>query len=506
MIRTMVVEDEPPILKSVSHMIGSENPQFQVVAQAMDGKEAIDILRDLPVDVVFTDVSMPVMDGLSVCEFLRENRPEVKVVILSGYSDFNYAQQAIRYGVYDYILKPLRRSELSGLLSRLEKMVTTQQGDAARSTLCRILHEGETGLSLDLPKGGTLTLLSVYAGAYPLTGFNDLSSGRDFLDAADLEGMLRETLLTDELGWVIGGRNANEKVLVLSLKDSARVQKLLTKTMIFLTAKSALPITLIASPPLRQPSQLHDAYADLCQQVRKRLVFGKSTILNQAEKPPIYQVTAETEAKLSMLLKKRLYTSFLSEVKGIFEQVAPHPITQLNLKSLLDGLFYLIRKSCSGTEQDLSDLKYNISDVISTAEGYDDLFDNLSALLQSYFTQNDTQPGDIHSLLVRMDEYINAHLTESLTNQMLSAQFGLVPSYISRLFKSYKGVSPSEYIQNLRIEKAKQLLATESELKTKDIAQIVGYSDPFYFSRVFKNVSGYSPTQYRKLYHQEKSY
>ena len=250
MIRTLVVEDEPPILKSISRMIEATNEQFQVVSQALDGKEAIDILQNTQVDVVFTDVSMPVLDGLAVCKFLYENQPDVKIVILSGYNDFKYAQQAIRYSVYDYILKPLRKSDLAKLLEKLQKIIQNEHSDAACFALYNILHENEEVRAPVLSKAENLYVVSVFAGAYPLSGFDYLSSGRCFLDSVDLHSLLEQFLLPQEKFFLIGGKSANEKILILSLSDRMRIQKIMTKLLIFLTAEGQIPVTLLHSPPL----------------------------------------------------------------------------------------------------------------------------------------------------------------------------------------------------------------------------------------------------------------
>lgn len=100
-------------------------------------------------------------------------------------------------------------------------------------------------------------------------------------------------------------------------------------------------------------------------------------------------------------------------------------------------------------------------------------------------------------LMLKIDQYIRRNLTDGINNHLLSDKFGLAPSYLSKLFREYKGMSPTDYLFYLRIEKAKELMETQSDLFTKDIATITGFCDPFHFSKVFKRETGLSPSEYK---------
>ena len=107
MITVLVAEDEKPLLRGIKKFIEEIDSRFTVVKCAVNGKEAMDYLSVNQVDVVFTDINMPLVDGLELMKYLREEHPETVVIVISGYSDFEYAQKAIRYGVKEYLLKPI---------------------------------------------------------------------------------------------------------------------------------------------------------------------------------------------------------------------------------------------------------------------------------------------------------------------------------------------------------------------------------------------------------------
>jgi len=127
MIRVLIAEDEPPTLRRMKRMVEEAGLPFEVVATAFDGEEALKKLQETPCDVVFTDIKMPVMDGLKLMDSVRENHPDCFLVVISGYQDFDYAAHALRANAVDYLLKPVSQTELLPVLSRLMQKVEAQR-------------------------------------------------------------------------------------------------------------------------------------------------------------------------------------------------------------------------------------------------------------------------------------------------------------------------------------------------------------------------------------------
>ena len=123
-IKTIVVEDEVKILSNICSKICQLDPTFEIVGTAVDGREALEKIDLLRPQVVFTDISMPVMGGMELIKAVRDNYPSTVIVIVSGYSDFAYAQQAIRYGVSNYLLKPLENDSLIETLFDIKKSLS----------------------------------------------------------------------------------------------------------------------------------------------------------------------------------------------------------------------------------------------------------------------------------------------------------------------------------------------------------------------------------------------
>lgn len=132
MIRVMLVEDEPPILRAMKKLIESCNPEFKVVASAADGEQAANILDSTPIDVVFTDIMMPVKDGFFVLEYINSKYPHIYSVVLSGHDEFDYAKKAIPLGIIDYLLKPVSKEELMSVVKKVDGLIRQLKRDTLK--------------------------------------------------------------------------------------------------------------------------------------------------------------------------------------------------------------------------------------------------------------------------------------------------------------------------------------------------------------------------------------
>ena len=123
----MIVDDEQLTRQYIRNYINSHTVNWQVTAEAMEGSEALEMLKKQPVDLVITDMRMPVMNGLELCEQLSQNYPNIKIIILSGYDEFTYAQQAIKYGVSQYLLKPIVKEELTEAIDKVAARIEKER-------------------------------------------------------------------------------------------------------------------------------------------------------------------------------------------------------------------------------------------------------------------------------------------------------------------------------------------------------------------------------------------
>jgi YesN/AraC family two-component response regulator len=146
--------------------------------------------------------------------------------------------------------------------------------------------------------------------------------------------------------------------------------------------------------------------------------------------------------------------------------------------------------------QSTAGLKLDLSEAVSNAVTPEGLRADLVQIL-GQFGMGESKT-DKKMMISQIKKYLTENYTKSISNEMLSALFGFVPSYISKIFRQQMGVSPAEYLARLRIEKAKTLLDTRQDLLIREVALLVGYNDPYYFLRAFKKITGLWPSQYQE--------
>ena len=192
MLNIMIVEDEPPIARSLKSMIEALNPAFCVLWLARNGRDALYQLEQVqePVDILFTDIRMPVMDGLTLMQEVSQRYPTIALVVLSGYQDFNYVKHAMICKAIDYLLKPVSRDELSALLTLLNKKISKQRRDELNHNI-QLLLDGAPVSAIRLAhRHKEYCVLLICAGAFPSFSSDYLLPGRQLWDDINLNTLL----------------------------------------------------------------------------------------------------------------------------------------------------------------------------------------------------------------------------------------------------------------------------------------------------------------------------
>ncbi len=187
------------------------------------------------------------------------------------------------------------------------------------------------------------------------------------------------------------------------------------------------------------------------------------------------------------------------ELKNLFVKWEKLICPQLYVEKALRELLSMIERI---SKTYYIDVEFEMEEAVANAFNYQVLFENIWFIFENFLEakEQELKKADRHEYTVqRIEDYIIKNISVPMSNQILSEKFGLVPSYLSKLFREFKGVTPTDYIINLRIELAKNILTEHPELLSKDVASRIGYDDPFYFSKIFKKVTGVAPSEYRSL-------
>lgn len=531
MYKVLLVDDEYYIRQRLATCIDWEEEGFTISGSVQSADEALRLLGEQAFDLAIVDISMPQKDGLTMIKELRENHIPVKIMILSGYGTFEYAQKAIKYDIKDYLLKPIEEEELIKALQKLKYTLDSEQE-------LKQIHQRQSQANRQL---GTIKK-EIY--------FQKIFTNHQIAlsDIHTLERQLEEYGLTDDLPWRIFVFDLQSIHLqTCPLEDIQLYQYAAANVVNELFAdyfqKYILAADVFSHGVLICSQAVSDSEISRCldhcvKTVREVLnldiCFGCSSLFhlslqnlngeynravkayalsNLREMPYVFYEFSEENSLVSFEVLKnleKLDAAFSSKEKMKLETALNELFASINIQVCsyfaLDQILSRIVVVCYNQIEKIS-FPLEESDDLSFLQGYKELLlagYNLeyikNKIIQLCLSMVMSQPASGNArqeLINQAVNYINAHFTRCDISLSLISQNVLInASYLSSMFKKEKGISVSQYITKLRMEKAKEFLAND-QLPLKEIAERIGYNDVFYFSKVFKRYFGVSPSTYR---------
>ena len=495
MIRVLIAEDEPPIARAITRMVGELSHSFTVAACVSNGRDALEYMRGDPVDVVFTDIRMPVMDGLELLKAVRSEWPDCQVVILSGHQDFSYSQTAIRLGAFDYLLKPISGDNLREMLDRLEDNQAHRLLQEAVGSWRTGGKAPETGISR--AKDLSYALVMAIVGQWPTIPDDALSPGAVFWQASDPESAIRELSGDSYETIVFAGRAAAERVFIIGNIQPDKASMLIREMFERLDAGTPLPVTVYAMPGPIEAGDITTAIRTARRQIHSRIGLCRSALLIEAypgsvpENAPAGAAIPPSQELLTEALCVRGENQIKSAIETLVNAAVSSSMPQIAFEDILEAAIHDRRLSL-----ETKPLKEELGEAISGAASPDGLKDGLTQIFIRY-TLGESKT-ELKARVGQIEKYLSERYSEEISSETLSARFGFVPSYLSKVFRRQTGMSPTEYLTKLRMEKARELLGTNPGLLIRDAAALVGYKDPYYFSKLFKKSTGQWPSQYQE--------
>ncbi|MBT2658369.1 response regulator [Bacillus sp. ISL-18] len=519
MLKILIVDDEVLERKVLSRIIGSSSDLVKVIGEAPNGRTAIEMAIELRPDIMFMDIKMPGIDGVQAVKEIRKFNPEIRFIMVSAFNTFEYAKEVMQQGVKEYILKPSSKKDILESLNRVSKEILEErkrieehQHLKENLNLAFSIAQKEWVSSLLLNQVKDITfdewgqLFSV-----------EITSG--FIALFSLEAHEGTELTTDELqSWhlwlsetlkivvkkqeiMIGPLNTNQiPVLVLCRKGTEKsqikisMQSNIERIFTFFKKESfkghlKIGIGRLYSDEKDLNKSYHEAVAALKQlsNQNKRYFFLEKQELKEL---PSQSAIFEFEKELLDAIRQGdvnnvlyIYDSFISKFN---EKTSV-------LKRLLDEIFILILRM-------LHDLGINYQQVplFTETEELIELVEKGKTYLLEV-VQNVQVWRNIHAsgILHNAKEFIELHYSDQLSLEQVSEYVGISPFYFSKLFRDRFGMTFIDYLTGIRITKAKEEM-NDTQKSLKEICFSIGYKDPNYFSRVFKKVTGKSPTEFRK--------
>ena len=552
MVKLFLVEDEIVMRDGIKKQINWEKEDIEFVGEASDGELAWPMILETKPDIVLTDIKMPFMDGLELSALVRKELPDTSIIILSGYDEFSYAQQAVSLGVTDYLLKPLPPGKLLECIRRVQEKIELgraqpdhvwseelerEQKDAKKNLLFRALVTGDRPLKEILAMSDHLGL-PVSARYYVLI----LISVRGHENAMPSEDQrLLLTSIPDRIpGWIFFDRNENGFALLgmaNSEKDLESTKgQLITQMKEALQQEADLGWFIAVGETVGRISDIGKAYYSANKAFSCRFITGMNRVVTAdedgnlrvdtalsdwmqeqvpqisghesvyRESPGLDISKAVTDTNSREMLASFLHTGTLEEAEPFLEGVF-HSIGENNLDSRLfltyltmDLYFTMVRflQSLGRRVDEIDEKCGDINTFLKNHVTVDEVRDYLSSYLHELILLRDHNTEKRYGRILREAvAYIDENFDdEQISLNRVAERIGMSPNHFSSIFSREMDTTFIEYLIGKRMEKAKELLRT-TQLRSSEIAYRVGYRDPHYFSSTFKKIQGMTPREYR---------
>ncbi|MBO9610825.1 MAG: response regulator [Paenibacillaceae bacterium] len=510
----LLIADDEHLIRNGLESIAWGDVGFEVAAVAANGKEALALIEGDAPDAVVTDIRMPIMDGIELIGILKERYPRIKVVALSGYNDFAYAQKCIEYRVFSYILKPINEKELRHVFAHLREELDNRQAERHeyRNGDLRLTPEERffaqlVGNSFAQPPDANRLrpdgLATVAEDYQCIVAFSWEHADRDRDTSERLKqsrqywGKYRFPVLAVDHTFLVLLHSRTK----MYPKD-IRIQADRFKAFMEEDADGAIGIGLGNVYPMDHIGASHN---EALYALNYRFFAGKGSVVAYDEISRLQSFTFDNAA-----------------LKKMIEDLAHHVLEGdgESAKRIVRELFWdVLHKSCSDTNLFLLKCVEVYVSLVTKIEQtnpsvkavpVDDFYYQLSAChhfeqVAAHFKQtitgmaeqmNRLQANTEHSLITRLKDYLRKNYNHNISLAELSDSFFINPSYLSTLFKKETGINFSDYTIQLRIDNAKSLLK-HSDLSIQEISEKVGYTDYRYFCTVFKKLTGDTPLKYR---------
>lgn len=534
MYRLIIVDDEDWIRERLKHTVDWGRMGIEVIGEASDGEEALEMTERLLPDIVITDIRMPCIDGLEYIKRIRDSRNDVKVIIISGYSDFEYARKAIKLGAFDYILKPVEDENLTGVMERCIEAIDTEKSKELLFSKAR--EQIKESLPV-LKKEFLINLVNDYfnSDADILKEFSYLDihfvsrsnicfilelDGADPEDSSDLwDKRLIQFVMCNIAQDFLAKLGHNEcffsqigEVICLVFSDAE--ESVLTRRVLSVSNGIRKMIKRITDHSVTigigracgSISGIPASYREAGEALQYKLYLGSDRIydirsIGDEHRPNRYKPN-DLETLLNNIKmgnKEQALSTLDALIKRVYRENPE--ICPLDLKLLYMDIINSVNKiviEVNSSIEEFSSFSIRFFKQLNRLQTIEEIHDWLSdavvRIIDILAKYKSTRKRKVIEMAVR---YVGEHYNEPITLNSVADRFYMNESYFCKVFKEEMGVSFTRYLINLRIQKATELMA-DPTVKIYELAAMVGYEDVQYFTKIFKSVQGVTPVQYRE--------
>lgn len=513
MWRMLLADDEILEREAIQAMIRQSGLPIDTI-EAENGRKAIELTDLYHPDIVMMDIKMPGIDGIEAIRELRARYPYIKFIIVSAYDYFNYAQEAMSLGVKYYLLKPSKKQQIIEIISEVLKEIQEEQRDRIKELelkekINRLLPMVENEMTRSFlleeinnyKREELVDLLNI--------SFNNVFSMIITFHGIEIELNLYEQLKNKikQMCQCLVSLQSNNQIVLFVLdgeqpsKNNTTIRTygftLARKITNYINNNLGLQCFIAIGGYYNNLDQVHLSYQQALLATRK--VNSKNPIVHYQD----IEVINFNSSKYPLELEKKLTESIrlldqkrtIDIFKNYFDEIAKQTESIDEVRQLLTELFIIITRV--GLELGISYNDLPTLTVFENIKTYDQLYEiAVVKIKQFYLFLEEKRKIKNIPLIEKAKTYTMNNFDKEITLEMISDHVQLSSYYVSKLFKEEYGITFKDYLTKLRVDKAKELMA-KTDLSVKEICYQVGYNDPNYFSRVFKKITGQSPSEFK---------
>ena len=544
MLKTFLVEDEVVIREMIKKMIPWEQYGFELAGEAADGEMALPLILKSKPDLLITDIKMPFMDGLTLCRLVKKELPDIRIVILSGYDDFNYAKQAISIGVEDYLLKPITKNAFIERLKEIHNRYEHEKTQREYYEKFRLeMQEYEKNASRDffetlvradsdlaeLYRRADKLNLDIVAEAYNILIFTpDTSEGNynSYEECSDWEAEVQDKINTYFLNHPVAILFRHQvfsyAILVKGQKDTIEknteecvkaIQDIMNQTerrtdWFIAVGKSADRLSMLGHSyrtAVRANSfrYLYDGHILDYQSLEAQKENPSDSRREDSVQLRNVNINALNPAILQKFLSSGLAEEVDDFIRDYFNAIGQEPMSSLVFRNYVvlnvrfSVLSFLKKLGCDDSEISGQEME-NIMD--ETGKTIEAAVDYCGKILKKAIALRDENAGNQNRSVLKLavDFIDHNYMDEEISLNKAAHVANVSANHFSALFSQNMGQTFTEYLTDLRMSKAKELLRCTA-MRSSEIAGEVGYKDAHYFSYLFKKTQGMTPSEYRKM-------
>lgn len=535
-IKVFLVEDEMVIRRGIKNSIDWEKEGYIFCGEASDGELAYPMIIKEKPDILITDICMPFMDGLELCKLVKKELPNIKILILSGYDEFDYAKEAIRLGVTEYLLKPISSGKLLEALNGVSESIRREKED--KDLVRKYMEEMRENTEHEKQKifeqmiAGNLSMadaletgkkyeMNLSAGMYNLLLFR-FTLGKENRKSGELLGEAEYAIekLTERLEYVFEFQRGVEGWAFLLMADneeqmSERVKELSKDLEEIMKNYSTIAYFGGIGQPVARLRELEESFREAERALAARFTMELNRIISvedirmaqNVDTLDDIEITSFGEIEKTRTMLEKFLNNGAEDEIDEFVDVYINELPEENLKSVLMRQYiimdaYIVMMSfcekIEGIEGEMQAQSEELKNSMKTIQTLEEIKNYIRMLLKKIIGVRDTISGRRYSDIIEIakDQIRKTYMSDEISLNTIAAEVGMSPSYFSSIFSKEMGKTFVEYLTEIRMDRAKELLMCSS-MKTSEIGYEVGYKDPHYFSYIFKKTQNCTPKEFR---------